>query len=172
MAEAAAIEIVAHVRVKEIGVTELGKTAGLLGRGMCDNPADLRLFRIGDRERRIRALARFFEPVLRSLYARGLILGAFRDSTLAGVYAMARPGFCQATAFEKLQLAPTVILGKPHRYDSACFEMVRRVATPRPSRTTLAFGPGRGRSSFSTSGYREHNVIRLLRLHGWIQRGR
>ena len=113
MAEAAAIEIVGHVRVKEIGLTELGKTAGLLGRGMCDNPADLRVFRIGDRERRIRALARFFEPVLRSLYARGLILGAFRDSTLAGVCAMARPGFCQATAFEKLQLAPTVILGSP-----------------------------------------------------------
>lgn len=113
MVEVAALETDARVRVKEMGLTELGKAAGLLGRGMCDNPANLQVFRIGDRERRIRALARFFEPVLRSLYARGLVLGAFRSSTLAGVCAMARPGFCRATACEKLQLAPTVILGSP-----------------------------------------------------------
>src|SRR6516164_7561573 len=74
---------------------ELGEAARLLARGMRDNPANIRAFGIPDAERRSQALARFFGPVLRGLYQRGLIWGAFRDGTLVGVCGMAPPGLCQ-----------------------------------------------------------------------------
>jgi ribosomal protein S18 acetylase RimI-like enzyme len=101
------------VMLRELQRAELGEAARLLGRGMCDNPANVRAFRIPDAERRCRALARFFGPVLRGLYQRGLIFGAFRDGTLMGVYGMARPGHCQPTALEKLSVVPAVVLGNP-----------------------------------------------------------
>jgi len=107
------LKAVSRATVRELGLTKFEEAAELLGRGMCDNPANVRVFRIPDRKRRIRALTRFFEPVLRSLYARGLILGAFHKSALAGVCAIARPGFCQPTALEKLRLVPIVMLGNP-----------------------------------------------------------
>ena len=49
---------------------------------MCDNPANVRVFGIRDAERRCRALAQFFVPVLRGLYRRGVVLGAFREDAL------------------------------------------------------------------------------------------
>jgi ribosomal protein S18 acetylase RimI-like enzyme len=55
----------------------------------------------------------FFVPVLHGLYQRGLILGAFRDGSLAGVCGMARPGLCQPTSLEKLTVIPSVVFGNP-----------------------------------------------------------
>jgi ribosomal protein S18 acetylase RimI-like enzyme len=80
---------------------------------MRDNPAHIRAFGIQDVERRSQALARFFGPVLRGLYQRGLILGALRDGTLVGVCGMARPGFCQPSVLEKLRVLPSVVFGNP-----------------------------------------------------------
>jgi len=90
--------------------SELGEAARLLGRGMRDNPANIRAFGIPDVAQ---ALARFFGSVLHGLYQRGLIWGAFRDGTLVGVCGMARPGLCQPSALEKLRVLPSVVFGNP-----------------------------------------------------------
>jgi ribosomal protein S18 acetylase RimI-like enzyme len=99
--------------LRELQRAELGEATRLLGRGMCDNPANVRAFGIRDTDRRSRALTRFFVPVLNGLYQRGLILGAFHDGTLVGVCGMARPGLCQPTLPEKLSVVPSVVFGNP-----------------------------------------------------------
>lgn len=99
--------------LRELQRAELGEATRLLGRGMCDNPANVRAFGIRDTDRRSRALTRFFVPVLNGLYQRGLILGAFHDGTLVGVCGMARPGLCQPTLPEKLTVVPAAVFGNP-----------------------------------------------------------
>jgi ribosomal protein S18 acetylase RimI-like enzyme len=99
--------------LRELRRAELGEAARLLGRGMRDNPNNLRAFDVPDGERRGRALARFFGPVLRGLHRRGSILGAFRGETMVGVCGAAPPGRCQPTLLEKLSVAPAVIFGNP-----------------------------------------------------------
>ena len=99
--------------LRELQRAELKEAAQLLGRGMRDNPANIRAFGIRDADRRGRALTRFFVPVLRGLHQRGLILGAFRDGSLVGVCGMARPGLCQPSALEKLRVVPSVVFGNP-----------------------------------------------------------
>jgi len=93
--------------------SELPEAARLLGRGMCDNPANIRAFGIPDAERRSQALVRLFGPVLCGLYQRGLIRGAFREVTLVGVCGMVRSGLCQPSALEKLRVVPSVAFGNP-----------------------------------------------------------
>jgi GNAT superfamily N-acetyltransferase len=99
--------------LRELQRAELHGAARLLGRAMRDNPIDARAFGIQNDERRRRAVTRFFVPVLHGLYRRGLVLGAFCESTLVGVYGMARPGLCQPTALEKLNVVPWVLFGNP-----------------------------------------------------------
>ena len=106
-------ETVLPLTRRQLQRSELGEAARLLGRGMRDNPANIRAFGIRDTERRSWALARFFRPVLHGLYQRGLIWGAFRDGILVGVCGMARPGLCQPSALEKLRVVPSVIFGNP-----------------------------------------------------------
>ena len=115
MANAAELELktIPHLAVRELRPSEFGDAAALLGRGMCDNPSNVRVFAIHDKERRIRAMARFFRPVMQSLNERGLFWGAFRGSALAGVCGMARPGFCQPAACDKLRLVPALMWGNP-----------------------------------------------------------
>jgi len=99
------------LEIRELKPDELDDAARLLGRGMSDNPANVRAFGIQDVARRNRALARFFVPVLRGLYRRGSILGAFRGDILVGVCGMARPGLCQPRLAEKLKVIPAVVFG-------------------------------------------------------------
>jgi GNAT superfamily N-acetyltransferase len=99
--------------LRELQRSEVEGAAQLLGRAMRDNPIDARAFDIKNNERRCRALTRFFVPVLNGLYRRGLILGAFCESTLVGVCGMARPGLCQPAVLEKLSVAPSVLFGNP-----------------------------------------------------------
>jgi ribosomal protein S18 acetylase RimI-like enzyme len=99
--------------LRELQKSELSVAAQLLGRGMCDNPVNVRAFGIESRERRARAMSRFFLPVLDGLYRRGLIVGAFNDAKLVGVCGMARPQSCQPTTMEKLRVLPKVALGNP-----------------------------------------------------------
>ena len=102
-----------ELNIRELRRDELKSAAQLLGRGMCDNPANVRAFVIHDTELRRRALTRFFVPVLHGLYHRGLILGAFREDSLVGVCGMARPRLCQPTPLEKLKLLPSLVFGNP-----------------------------------------------------------
>src|SRR5215813_11521602 len=95
--------------IRELRRDELASAARLVGRGMRDNPANVRIFGIPETERRVRALERFFVPVLSGVYGRGLILGAFHEDSLQGVCAMARPGFCQPAPLEKLKVRPSLI---------------------------------------------------------------
>jgi hypothetical protein len=74
--------------LRELGRAELPEAANLLARGMCDNPIIIRVFRISDTERRVRALERFFVSILRGLHQRGLVCGAFCDGSLVGVCGM------------------------------------------------------------------------------------
>jgi ribosomal protein S18 acetylase RimI-like enzyme len=97
----------------ELQRADLEQAVQVLGRSMCDNPANIRAFGILDAERRCWALTRFFRPVLRGLYQRGLIYGAYRDGALVGVCGMARPGFCQPALLEKLSVVPSVVFGNP-----------------------------------------------------------
>jgi ribosomal protein S18 acetylase RimI-like enzyme len=101
------------VTLRELQPADLDPAAQLLGRGMSENPVNLRAFAITDAARRQKALARFFRPVLSGIYRRGLIYGAFRDEVLLGVCGIARPGFCQPAVLEKLSIVPAVALGNP-----------------------------------------------------------
>ena len=95
--------------LRELQYIELDEAAQVLGRGMCHNPVNVRAFNIGDDERRGRALSRFFVPVLRGLFKRGVLVGAFRDGSLVGVCGMAKPGVCQPSMREKLSIVPSLI---------------------------------------------------------------
>jgi|SRR5215468_4022185 len=102
-----------ELNIRELNTDELHGAARLLGRGMRDNPANVRTLGIRNADRRCRALMRFFVPVLHGLYERGLILGAFRDGSLVGVCGIAWPGLCQPTWLEKLNVIPSVAFGNP-----------------------------------------------------------
>ena len=109
---------------------ELEEGAMVVARGMRDNPANMRVFGLRDGAQRTAAMGRFFLPVLRGLYQRGLILGAVRSNRLAGVCGMARPGFCQPSAVEKARILPAVVIGNtmttPFRMLSWAGEWARR----------------------------------------------
>jgi ribosomal protein S18 acetylase RimI-like enzyme len=100
------------MKLRELRKPDLEQACLILARGMRDNPANVNAFGISDTGRR-RALARFFQPVLRGLHRRGLIYGAYRDHALVGVCGIARPGFCQPGLLEKLCVVPSVVLGNP-----------------------------------------------------------
>ena len=51
---------VTGINIRELGPDELDDAARLLGRGMCDNPVNVRSFGIPDAEHRRQALTRFF----------------------------------------------------------------------------------------------------------------
>lgn len=101
------------VALRNLPATELDQAARLVGRGMRDNPANVRAFGIEDPNQRSRSLVRFFRPVLRGLHKRGAIMGAFRNNVLVGVCGMARPGSCQPTILEKVEILPALLFGNP-----------------------------------------------------------
>src|SRR5262245_35786553 len=107
------MKTVLPLTLRELQRPELGEAGRLLGRGMRDNPANIRAFGIQDVDRRSQALAGFFAAVLGGLYHRGVIWGAFCDGTLVGVCGMARPGLCQPSPVEKLRMVPSVVFGNP-----------------------------------------------------------
>ena len=127
--------------MRELKADELEDAAHLLGRGMRDNPVNIRTFGIRDADLRCRALTRFFVPVLRGLYQRGSIFGAFRDSLLVGVCGMARPGRCQPTALEKLSVIPSVVFGNALATPMRMLKWVREWARRDPSEPHWHLGP-------------------------------
>jgi ribosomal protein S18 acetylase RimI-like enzyme len=99
------------VTLRQLRRAELHEAANLLGRGMCDNPILVSVFRISDKERRARALERFFARVVGGLYQRGLILGAFSESLLVAVCGMAPPGSCRPKLLELVGMLPSLVVG-------------------------------------------------------------
>jgi len=94
--------------IHELTKAELPKAAGVLGRGMRDNPLHVQAFG-EDPARREAALTRFFLPVLHGISKKGLVLGAYRGGELVGVCAMAAPGRCQTTLAEKAKIVPGLL---------------------------------------------------------------
>ena len=97
------------IKLRELNRGDLERAGQILGRGMSCNPVNIRAFAISDAEQRIRALIRFFVPVLLGLYRRGIVFGAFQDESMVGVCGIARPGYCQPTLLEKLSVIPAVL---------------------------------------------------------------
>jgi hypothetical protein len=106
-------QAISRFALRELRRDELYLAAQLLGRGMCDNPMNVMTFGIAHRERRSRAMARFFLPVLQGLLARGLIMGAFDNACLVGVCVAACPRRCQPKTIEKLRVLPAIVFGNP-----------------------------------------------------------
>lgn len=103
----------ASVSLRELEHRDLAEGAQLLGRAMCDNPANVRAFGGTDPARRGRALEHFFAAVLHGLKRRGFVYGAFQGDCMAGVFCFARPGQCQPSLTEKIRVAPAVALHNP-----------------------------------------------------------
>ena len=86
-----AVTITHGLELRLLCSRELEEAAQLVGRGMRDNPSNMRVFHIADGEHRSIAMGRFFVPVLRGLHRRGLVLGAILSNRLVGICGMARP---------------------------------------------------------------------------------
>ena len=120
---------------------ELEEAAQLVGRGMRDNPSNMTVFRVPDRERRSIAMGLFFVPVLKGIYRRGLILGAIRSNRLVGICGMARPGFCQPDVIEKIRVLPAAMIGNPITTPVRILNWVGEWARRDPSEPHWHLGP-------------------------------
>ena len=98
-----------NATLRDLQVTELDEAVRVVSYGMRDNPVNVRAFGEDNPEQPRRSLVRFFWPVLRGLHKRGVIMGAFRDNVLVGVCGMARPGSCQPTLLEKIEVLPSLV---------------------------------------------------------------
>jgi len=108
---------------------------------MRDNPANVCAFGIEDAEQGSRSLVRFFRPILRGLYKRGVIMGAFRDNALVGVCGMARPGSCQPTLLEKIEVLRSLVFGNPRRTAIRVLRWTGEWARRDPTRPHWHLGP-------------------------------
>lgn len=99
--------------LRNLQVIDLDEAAQVVTLSMRDNPVNLRAFGREDAEQRSRSLVRFFRTVLRGLYKRGMIMGAYRDKELVGVCGMAPPGSCQPTLLEKIEVLPSLTFSNP-----------------------------------------------------------
>lgn len=121
--------------------SELEDAAQLVGRGMRDNPSNMRVFRIPDGEHRSIVMGRFFVPVLKGLFQRGLVLGAILSNRLVGICGMARPGFCQPNTIEKTKVLPAVVIGNPVRTPLLILNWVKQWSRRDPSEPHWHLGP-------------------------------
>jgi ribosomal protein S18 acetylase RimI-like enzyme len=132
---------ISTLTLRELRRADLEHAAQIVGCSMRDNPANVRAFPILDAERRGRALGRFFRPVLRGLYQRGVIYGAYRDGALLGVCGIARPGFCQPALLEKISVVPSVVFGNPVDTTPRVLNWVGEWARRDPERLHWHLGP-------------------------------
>jgi len=121
--------------------SELEDAAQLVGRGMRDNPSNIRVFRIPDGEHRSIAMGRFFVPVLKGLFQRGLVLGAILSNRLVGACGMARPGFCQPNTIEKTKILPAAVIGNPITTPLLILNWAKEWARRDPSEPHWHLGP-------------------------------
>lgn len=102
----------ATVEIRPLTTAEAQSAAGLLGRGMRDNPTHIKAFGT-DPGRRERTLRRIFTPFLERQLSDGRVLGAFADQRLVGVAALAAPGGCQPTLTDKRRALPALLANGP-----------------------------------------------------------
>src|SRR6516164_108492 len=107
------VNTLVNATLRDLQITDLDEAVRVVSYSMRDNPVNVRAFCREGTEQPPRSLMRFFRPVLRGLYKRGVITGAFRDNALVGVCGMARPGSCQPTLLEKLEVLPSLVFGNP-----------------------------------------------------------
>ena len=96
--------------IRELGRQELHDAARVLAAGMRDNPTHRNIFG-RDADRRETRLKRFYRFALPPLHRRAAILGAYRESTLVAVLALAPPGRCQPSVLEPLRVVPAFSYG-------------------------------------------------------------
>ena len=94
--------------VRDLTEGELLGAAGVLGRGMRDNPLHLRVFGPDPGGREL-ALTRLFGAVLPRAHRKGRVLGAFHEAQLVGVCAVVAPGHCRLSIGEKARVAPRML---------------------------------------------------------------
>jgi len=95
-----------------LAASDLARAAGVLGRGMRDNPLHVRVFGADPARREARLTALFTALLRRQHLAHGVIVGAFLDARLVGVCGMIQPGRCQPSLLQKLQLLPALVGGR------------------------------------------------------------
>jgi GNAT superfamily N-acetyltransferase len=95
------------IEVCDLRPEEVDEAAGVLGRGMGDNPLNVAAFG-DDPERRVRLHARGMRVMFRAVSAQQPIC-AIRDGTLVGVTGVAPVGTCKPSATERLRLLPSFV---------------------------------------------------------------
>jgi hypothetical protein len=101
----------------------------------------MRVFGIPNGGQRSKAMCRFFVPVLKGLYQRGIVLGAVLADRLVGVCAMTRPGFCQPGTVEKARVFPAALIGNPIQTPLRILNWVGEWARRDPSQPHWHLGP-------------------------------
>jgi GNAT superfamily N-acetyltransferase len=96
------------ISVRELGEADLPSAVGIVARGMRDNPLHIAAFG-EDAEIRGQRLIRMFTVALPLIFAKGVVLGAFDEDTLAGIACMIAPGQCQPSFTEKLSFVPRLV---------------------------------------------------------------
>ena len=95
------------VVVREVNEADLPSAAGIVARGMLENP--LHIAALGaNAEVRGHRLIRMFSVALPLTFSKGVLLGAFQDDTLLGIAGMVPPGKCQPSMKEKVRLLPRI----------------------------------------------------------------
>lgn len=100
---------VLSLEIRKLSRNEISQAAGILARGMSDNPLHVKVFGADPQRRRWR-LFRFFGKVVPLIQAKGTVFGAYGDDILIGVLGMVPPGVCRPTPVEILRLLPTLLM--------------------------------------------------------------
>ena len=100
------------VEIRPLATPDASLAAGLLARGMRDNPTHVQAFG-ADPVRRERTLLGIFTPFLARQLDDSLVLGAFAGQRLVGVAALATPGRCQPTFTDKRRALPALLANGP-----------------------------------------------------------
>ena len=101
------------IEVRDLRPEEIDEAAGVLGRGMRDNPLHVAAFG-DDPERRVRIHTRGMRNMFRASSAQQPLC-AIRDGTLVAVAGVAPVGRCQPSGTERLRMLRSVVALGPRR---------------------------------------------------------
>ncbi|MBI1886713.1 MAG: GNAT family N-acetyltransferase [Chloroflexi bacterium] len=99
-----------EVQVGDVERRELEEAAGVLARGMRDNPVHIAMFR-GDPLSRVPKLDRMFRAALPTMDRPPLC--ARRDGWIVGVSGLAEPGHCRPSLLDAFRVTPAVLRAGP-----------------------------------------------------------
>ncbi len=98
------------ITIGEVGRHEMGSAAGVLARGMRDNPVHLAAFG-EDPLGRTRVLERFFGGFLPTMRQAPICARSGRE--IVGVLGLAPPGTCQPPPWHEIRLLPAILRPGP-----------------------------------------------------------